>query len=67
MREHLMARKRDVIVLDTLKRESAIKLESMLGELTGWESNSESGKPSRWSRRFAASGKFNLIRPLGKS
>jgi hypothetical protein len=64
-----MARKRSTIVLNKLKQDSAIKLESMLGELTGCvsDSASDSGKPSRWNRRFAASGKFNLIRPFGKS
>jgi len=54
-----MARKKRHLVLRKLGTESAVKLESMVGELTG-ERASGSGPDAtqgKWSRRFAASGK----------
>jgi hypothetical protein len=60
-----MAKKRPAIVLDRLARQDADKLDSMLAELT--RETAEAGKPARWSRRFAASGKNQLIKPFRNS
>jgi hypothetical protein len=63
-----MPRKRTAIILDQLARESAVELDSMVVELIG-ETLLKAGdgtKPTHWRRRFAASGKFTLIRPFGK-
>lgn len=55
-----MARKKSAIVLSDLSRESVDELESMVGDLISdaKADSSEAAKPAPWSRRFAASGKF---------
>jgi hypothetical protein len=53
-----MTKKRSPIDLDKLKREAAVKLESMIGELTG-DPAKPGNKPLR-RRRFIASGKSNM-------
>lgn len=57
-----MAKKRKPILLDKLARESLPKLRSMVTELAGLASHgtNDTGKPSPWKRRFAASGKFKM-------
>jgi len=54
-----MARKRAKIALNNLPPASATDLASMVAELRGGDKLpvSDSAKPLRWSRRFAASGK----------
>jgi len=55
-----VARKKTAITLNKLTPESTTKLKSMVAELTGDKGVGEGSgaKPSRWSRRFAASGKI---------
>jgi len=57
-----VARKKTPIVLNELTRQSAVELQSMVSELTRDTAikKNDGGKPSRWSRRFAASGKDGI-------
>ncbi len=50
--------KKKVIVLDKLAHDSAADLESMIADLNG---QSEPQESSRWSKRFAASGKGSCM------
>jgi hypothetical protein len=54
-----MQRKRNPIVLSKLVDESVRELPAMVAELSSGkqEKQREGAKPSRWGRRFAASGK----------
>jgi hypothetical protein len=64
-----MPRKRTAIILDKPARESGATLESMVVELTGDAplAANYGARPSHWSRRFAAAGKTQLIKPLRRS
>jgi len=55
-----MARKKRPLILRKLGTESAVKLESMVGDLTGEKASGTGPDPARakWNRRFAASGKM---------
>ena len=54
-------RKKTLIILDRLTRQSKVELLSMVAELTGAAALETSvGIKPRWSRRFAASGKDGI-------
>jgi len=52
-----MKRKRNPIALTKLIGESDADLRAMLSELCNRKPDKEGATPSRWSKRFAASGK----------